>query len=226
MAILSALEAVGLYLWEVFWGWQTLALLVLGLNELTEWQFGRSWKALHKHRKVIALILLFVAQAVAYHNLAVKPRNDATQQARLVRGPLPRYSLGGRSNEWMGFETYPGEWFSVPSHEDVPLDWDVVGDTYDVLVEATFMFAGVGPGFPNGRGRLRLIDLRDSSVVGSSDWIERPAEPTRSREADSLVPVRFPVKRANGQRTYRLQLTADTKGDTVKAMADIVFQYR
>jgi hypothetical protein len=54
------------YAWAVVWGWQGLALGLLGLNELCEWLFKFSWKWLHKRRWQVAVVLLLVAQGVVY----------------------------------------------------------------------------------------------------------------------------------------------------------------
>lgn len=87
---MQAIAAVGAYLWDVFWGWQTLALGLLGLNELSEWQFKQSWKWLHHHRRAVALALLFVAQGVAYYDLS--QRRPATKPAPPVVAENPDHA--------------------------------------------------------------------------------------------------------------------------------------
>lgn len=58
------------YIGKVLWGWQSAALGLLGLNELSEWVTGRSLKWVHSHRIPIAVFLLLVAQAVVHYQQA------------------------------------------------------------------------------------------------------------------------------------------------------------
>ena len=58
------------YMSAVAVGWHTLALGVLGLNELSEHFVGKSWKWLHAHRWKFAVVYLLLAQALAYRDLA------------------------------------------------------------------------------------------------------------------------------------------------------------
>jgi len=37
------LNWIGPYVWDVFANWFTLALLILGLNDLSKWMGGRPW---------------------------------------------------------------------------------------------------------------------------------------------------------------------------------------
>lgn len=61
------------YFWSVLWGWQTLALAILGLNELSDWLFGRSWKWLHTYKWRVAIVLLIASQAVVYFERPAPP---------------------------------------------------------------------------------------------------------------------------------------------------------
>jgi hypothetical protein len=61
------------YIWTLACNWFTLALAILGVNELSEWLFKKSIRWLHGHRGKTALLLIFVAQVAVYHELSVKP---------------------------------------------------------------------------------------------------------------------------------------------------------
>jgi hypothetical protein len=69
---MSSVFGVLAYLWEVIWGWQALAIGLLGLNELAQFLTGKSWKWLHRRRIAVALALLFMAQGMTYRELLQK----------------------------------------------------------------------------------------------------------------------------------------------------------
>jgi hypothetical protein len=68
-SISAEYELVVSYLWALFWNWWTLALAILAVNEVLEWQFGKSFQWLHEHRGKLAVVFIILAQALAYRDL-------------------------------------------------------------------------------------------------------------------------------------------------------------
>jgi hypothetical protein len=74
-------EWVVSYLWALFWNWWTLALAILGVNEVLEWQRAKSLRWLHVHRVKIAVVFVILAQALAYRDLKrTSVQTDAPRQ--------------------------------------------------------------------------------------------------------------------------------------------------
>ncbi len=67
------MDWIGTYVWDVFANWFSLALLILGLNDLSKWVGGRSWNWLSDHKWKLVVFYFIVAQAMAYGSLASRP---------------------------------------------------------------------------------------------------------------------------------------------------------
>jgi hypothetical protein len=67
------LSWLGPYVWDVFANWFSLALLILGLNDLSKWMGGRSWEWLSDHKWKLVVVYLLLAQGMAYGKLASRP---------------------------------------------------------------------------------------------------------------------------------------------------------
>jgi len=52
-------DLVTSYLWALLCNWWTLALAILAMNEVIQWQFGKSITWLHNHKGKLLSVLSF-----------------------------------------------------------------------------------------------------------------------------------------------------------------------
>src|SRR6266436_3373799 len=79
-AVSTEYEWVVAYLWALVWNWWTLALAILAMNEVFQWQFGKSFRWLHNHKGKIAVAFVILAQTLAYRDLKLDSVNTASPQ--------------------------------------------------------------------------------------------------------------------------------------------------
>lgn len=90
----------GDYLTTVFWSWWSLAFVLFGLNEMSEWLFRKSLRWIHQKRVLVVVLLVLVAQAVAYKELSDKYREFVTQQKSAPAAAQVPYAISTDEREW------------------------------------------------------------------------------------------------------------------------------
>jgi hypothetical protein len=75
---------LGTYLVAVFWNWLTVALLILGINDLLKWLGYPSWGWLSDHRGKLVVAYFVIAQAMVYRELATRPAAPAPVPSPVV----------------------------------------------------------------------------------------------------------------------------------------------